>query len=328
MRVGVFCRRIDFGLGIWVPRRLFRPSPGVRQDEVICHVSSSQFAEHRFWIRWWIFQPFKSRRETELFYSTFEQKKFAIAVTPIPTKISKRVNGLHDFTSFIKSNNSRHDIRVCIGSGVQALQRRGIAEVLVDPCNDAEAAAEGAYLAAFIYDELKSTSRQTVKPHISCYTDHLDVSGADTKNKESILAAWRRGTELAMAQNLARKWMEMPANLLSPMAFATQISSVLEGISNGLVRTKIRNADWCREQRMNGLLSVGAGSHRSVVFLEIVYEVSGCIWADTFSAYVELLLPACFMSDFQSTLPTIMKCYQSSMLLDFQCAGVQYDSSL
>ncbi|KAF7257610.1 hypothetical protein EG68_04773 [Paragonimus skrjabini miyazakii] len=289
----VCCRRVNLSLGIWVPRRFLKITPGARQDEKNvfgfaggCLTADSHYRNLTPAVKYVDqtylgncisdrlvnFQPFKSRRETELFYSTFEQKMFAIAVTPIPTKASKKVNGNHDFSPFIRSNNTRHDVRLCIGSGVQALQRRGIAEISVDPCYDAEAAAEGAYLAAFVYDELKSTSRQTVKPHISCYTDHLDVSGANTKNKETILAAWRRGTELAMAQNLARKWMEMPANLLSPMAFATQVTSVLEGIPNGLVRTKVRNADWCREQRMNGLLSVGAGSHRSVVFLEIVYE--------------------------------------------------------
>ncbi|TGZ73883.1 hypothetical protein CRM22_001250 [Opisthorchis felineus] len=217
------------------------------------------------------YKLFQRIRDTEIFYSTFEQNQFAVAVSPLPVTSCKNLRVSPDEVENPMDVVSRNSVRRCIGMGVHALQRRGTREILVDPCGDAEVAAEGAYLAAFVYDELKSVARQTIKPHITCYTNHLASSSSSGASvKEDMLAAWQRGRILAMSQNLARKWMEMPANYLSPSAFAQQAASVFDGMSQ--VRTNIRSSEWCREHRLNGLLSVGAGSRRHVAFVEIIYE--------------------------------------------------------
>lgn len=65
--------------------------------------------------------------------------------------------------------------------------------------------------------------------------------------------------------------MEMPANVLTPLKFAENVSDLFN--NNNKVHTKMFDEDWCRRQNMNGFLSVAAGSTISPVFLEINYQV-------------------------------------------------------
>lgn len=46
--------------------------------------------------------------------------------------------------------------------------------VAVDPCGTAEAAAEGAYLVTFSYDDLKADDNKKTTVELSCYLDHTE----------------------------------------------------------------------------------------------------------------------------------------------------------
>nr|VZI20840.1 unnamed protein product [Spirometra erinaceieuropaei] len=165
-------------------------------------------------------------------------------------------------------------LRSCIGKGVQLLQRQGISEIFVDPLTNAEAVSEAAHLAAFRFDELKNHCKQLPKPTISCFTAHLDNDPDGFSAKEQLLASWNRGRILAQSQNLARRWMEMPANLMSPKTFAYSIQETLGKIpSNGDTTTRVTvyDHDWCEQNKMGGILGVAAGSSRKPVFVEIEY---------------------------------------------------------
>ncbi|VDN10261.1 unnamed protein product [Dibothriocephalus latus] len=165
-------------------------------------------------------------------------------------------------------------MRSCIGKSVQLLQRQGISEIFVDPLTNAEAASEAAHLAVFRFDELKSHAKQLLKPTISCFTAHLDNDPDGFSAKEKLLASWDRGRILAQSQNLARRWMEMPANLMSPKNFAYSIQETFAGLpshNDVTTRVTVYDHDWCEQNKMGGILGVGAGSSRKPVFVEIEY---------------------------------------------------------
>ena len=84
---------------------------------------------------------------------------------------------------------------------------QGIDEVLVDGCDDEEAASEGAHLALWSYDDLKA-KKDTLKD--------LKVRPLG----EEGTSLWTSGLEKAKGQNLARTLMETPANYMTPTLFA------------------------------------------------------------------------------------------------------------
>ncbi|VDM01535.1 unnamed protein product [Schistocephalus solidus] len=165
-------------------------------------------------------------------------------------------------------------LRSCVGKSVQLLQRQGLSEIFVDPLTNAEAVSEAAHLAAFRFDELKSQCKQLSKPTISCFTAHLDNDPDAFSVKEQLIASWNRGRILAESQNLARRWMEMPANLMSPKNFAYSIQETFGGLPSHddiTTRVTVYDHDWCEQNKMGGILGVGAGSSRKPVFVEIEY---------------------------------------------------------
>ncbi|KAF2344645.1 Peptidase M17 leucyl aminopeptidase N-terminal, partial [Trinorchestia longiramus] len=89
-------------------------------------------------------------------------------------------------------------------AGYRSLSETGVSEVAVDPCDDTVAAAEGAVLASFLYQALKSKKK-----------DRPAVQSALPPDNE-----WKRGEALARGQNFARELMETPANHLTPTIFA------------------------------------------------------------------------------------------------------------
>uniref|UniRef100_A0A5K3FR29 Cytosol aminopeptidase n=1 Tax=Mesocestoides corti TaxID=53468 RepID=A0A5K3FR29_MESCO len=164
-------------------------------------------------------------------------------------------------------------LRNCIGRGVQALQKIGVSEIFVDPFADAEAAAEAAYLAAFCFDELKSPKKRISKPLLSCFTAHLDNDPDSFQTRNKLLTAWNRGKIFAQAQNQARRWMEMPSNLLPPQTFAREIEESLSQVSCGetSLRVVVHDKDWIEKQNMGGVLGVSRASSQDPCFVEINY---------------------------------------------------------
>jgi len=102
---------------------------------------------------------------------------------------------------------AREAIRTAISSGVRSLKNQGIEEVLIDSCEDNEAAAEGAFLALWSYDFLK-TKKEDLKK--------LKIKALDEEQS----ADWLLGMKKAKGQNFARTLMETPANHMTPSDFA------------------------------------------------------------------------------------------------------------
>ncbi|KAB0393637.1 hypothetical protein E2I00_004093 [Balaenoptera physalus] len=143
-------------------------------------------------------------------------------------------------------------------AGCRQVQDLEIPSVEVDPCGDAQAAAEGAVLGLYEYDDLKQKKKVAVS---------VKLHGSGDQE------AWQRGVLFASGQNLARHLMETPANEMTPTRFAEIIEKNLKSASSK-TDVHIRPKPWIEEQEMGSFLSVAKGSEEPPVFLEIHYKGS------------------------------------------------------
>ncbi|XP_042216303.1 cytosol aminopeptidase-like isoform X2 [Homarus americanus] len=150
-------------------------------------------------------------------------------------------------------DEAKEAIRTAIAAGCHSLGETNISKILVDSCGDGEAAAEGAHLAVFKYQDLKSKKKPI--PTVQCFTEDNE--------------RWTRGATLAEGQNIARRLMETPANILTPTNFAQEAVNCLEGLG---VEVLTRSYDWAKQRNMNAFLSVTRGSAEPPVFLELSYR--------------------------------------------------------
>ncbi|XP_018420076.1 PREDICTED: cytosol aminopeptidase [Nanorana parkeri] len=155
-------------------------------------------------------------------------------------------------------NERKENIRTAVSVGCRQLQDMEFEQVEVDPCGDAQAAAEGALLGLFEYDELKKKKKKL-------------VSTRQYGSQEG--EAWQKGVSYAEGQNLARYLMETPANYMTPTKFAQIFEEKLESLG-GNVKVFTRSQQWIEEQQMGAFLSVAKGSDIPPVLLEIHYTGS------------------------------------------------------
>ncbi|XP_064305273.1 cytosol aminopeptidase [Phalacrocorax carbo] len=151
-------------------------------------------------------------------------------------------------------NEGKENIRAAVAVGCRQIQDLEIPCVEVDPCGDAQAAAEGAVLGLHEYNELKQKKKPVVTPRLH--------GSAESE-------AWQKGVTYAEGQNLARYLMEAPANYITPIKFAEHIEQKLRSFSN--VKVHIRPESWIATQQMGAFLSVAKGSAEPPIFLEIHY---------------------------------------------------------
>jgi len=147
----------------------------------------------------------------------------------------------------------REAIRKAVSAGVRMGQEIGCSRVLVDDCGDGEAAAEGATLSTWVYEDFKKEK----KPRPSVEALEGGVEG------------WEAGVTAGNAQNLARMLMESPANYMTPTRFVEVVGDVVEPLG---VEVRAREKAWAEEKGMGSFLSVAAGSHQPPKFLEMVYN--------------------------------------------------------
>jgi len=157
----------------------------------------------------------------------------------------------------------KENVRIAVAAGVKQLQDAGVTAVSVDPCGDPEAAAEGACLSVYAYDELKAADKRKTPPEIQCYT-------AATDDANSVSTAFERGRVLAESQNYARRLMESPANVMTPTRFCQLAQEYLGPLAN--VRLDVRERAWAEEMKMGSYLSVANGSDEPPKFLEVTYS--------------------------------------------------------
>ncbi|XP_054167234.1 cytosol aminopeptidase-like [Oppia nitens] len=158
-------------------------------------------------------------------------------------------------------DEDRENIRSAISVGTRTLRDLGsIDQIDVDDCGDGVAAAEGSHLILYNYDELKGESLKKSNVNLN----HLNVS----KDPEAELK-WNYGLTLAKGQNITRRLMETPANLMTPTRFG---NIAVEELSKLGVKVHIRDRAWAESQKMGSFLSVANGSDQPPIFLEMHYN--------------------------------------------------------
>jgi len=78
---------------------------------------------------------------------------------------------------------------------------------------------------------------------------------------------WNRGVIMAEGQNIVRRLMEMPANLLYPTRFAEIAKEYSEKCGN--LEITPHDKEWAEKKKMFSFLSVNQGSAQPPVFLEM-----------------------------------------------------------
>nr|CAB3263381.1 cytosol aminopeptidase [Phallusia mammillata] len=155
------------------------------------------------------------------------------------------INGLECIDE--KSDN----IRLATAAGIKSFVDMGIDKVVVDITERPNAAAEGAYLAAWNYKE----SERKKLPQ--------DIEPAQKD------PAWDEGKVYAECQNFARHLMESPSNLMTPSLFA---DTVLHAFEKENCTVEIFEQDWIEKQNMQAFLSVAKGSAEEPRFMKITYK--------------------------------------------------------
>jgi aminopeptidase len=164
-------------------------------------------------------------------------------------------------------NEKSENVRKAVAVGVKALHQLTMNSIDIDPMSDPEAAAEGAGLATFAYNKLKTGDEsKTEPPNIQLYNDQ-SYEGSQVSH------LWHAGTVKAAAQNLAREWMETPSNLMTPSYFTQTVTQCLQSDITAETDLTITTRDekWIRGKKMGAFLSVAKGSAEEPKLLEITY---------------------------------------------------------
>ncbi|XP_022832684.1 cytosol aminopeptidase-like [Spodoptera litura] len=155
-------------------------------------------------------------------------------------------------------DETKEAIRIAAGVGAMALHKLNPKQIDVESFGNAEAAAEGAELSVWQFNEYKSISINKAispKPTLNLYDD-CDVDG------------WKIGNLKAEAQNLARYLQELPANILNPTKFAKIAVDLLCELN---INVEVRTKGWAANHGMGGFISVGKSSVQPPLYLEISY---------------------------------------------------------
>lgn len=159
-------------------------------------------------------------------------------------------------------DEKRENIRSSMAIAARTVRDEvGVDEVLIDPCTDAEASSEGANLALWYFDELKSEKYKKKQLEMDVYSD---CAGPAVKE------AYERGAKLAQAQNVCRRLAEMPANLMTPTIFGKYAEDLFKDLPK--VKVIVRDQKWAESKKMGSFLSVAKGSAEPPKFLEIHYN--------------------------------------------------------
>ncbi|XP_064007438.1 cytosol aminopeptidase [Pogoniulus pusillus] len=191
--------------------------------------------------------PPLKKGKTRMFYGLHQDFPSVVVVG-----LGKKNAGVNDKENW---NEGKENIRAAVAVGCRQIQDLEIPCVEVDPCGDAQAAAEGAVLGLHEYNELKQKKKPVVTAQLH--------GSAESE-------AWHKGVIYAEGQNLARYLMEAPANYVTPIKFAEHIEQKLRSFSN--VKVHIRPESWIVTQQMGAFLSVAKGSAEPPIFLEIHYS--------------------------------------------------------
>jgi len=153
-------------------------------------------------------------------------------------------------------DHGREAVRAAAAAGVRAAAALQASRVELEGLGDSEAAAEGAWLANWQYNQFKKVKKPL--PEVGL------MDGGGCAN------GWDRGLLLAGAQNTARRLMEAPANFLTPQQFCLEAERELSGLAG--VEVEVRDEAWAKQLGMGAFLSVTRGSAEPAKFLECTYR--------------------------------------------------------
>ncbi|XP_050426687.1 cytosol aminopeptidase-like [Adelges cooleyi] len=155
-------------------------------------------------------------------------------------------------------DEQKETVRNAAALGIRSLQNFDVQKIYLESFESAESSAEGASMGMWAYQDLKSRQNWKNMPKLELY-DSCDWTG------------WQIGLQKGSAQNLTRQLQEIPANLLTPKAFARNAVTLL---SNQGIDLQVRGKHFMESRNMNALLAVASGSCEEPQLLEATYE--GC----------------------------------------------------
>ncbi|XP_073975377.1 cytosol aminopeptidase-like [Rhodnius prolixus] len=154
-------------------------------------------------------------------------------------------------------NRCKENIRIASSVGSKALQNQTVENIVVDQMSNAEAAAEGAILGLWTFQEFRNNEDREIEPKVHLY----DASNADS-------GSWINGVVKAQAQNIARRLADLPSNILTPYKFA---EATMDYLCPCGITVVIRDRYWIEKQRMYAFLTMAQGSCEPPYFVEMAY---------------------------------------------------------
>jgi len=188
------------------------------------------------------------RKKSAQVYSNIHADFYAIGVAGL----GQEGVGVNDLEHL---DECKENIRIAAGVGAMALQEQGLQSLFIEGFTNTEAAAEGALLGIWRYQDLKNRDRQEPTPKLDLFEDP-DREG------------WQRGIAKADAQNLARRLEDTPGNLMNPSIFA---QNAIDALCPCGVQVEVRDRDWIESKKMSAFLSMSKGSCEPPLFLEVGY---------------------------------------------------------
>lgn len=125
----------------------------------------------------------------------------------------------------------------------------------------AQAFAEGATLASYSFDELKTGKKD--KEEI---TLHLVSSSAKTA---AVKKAFQDGLTLGQCVNFSRRLGDMPGNLMTPTILADTATDAAKGLG---IKMTVWDKARIKKEKMGGLLGVSMGSDQEPRFIVMEYK--------------------------------------------------------
>ena len=139
----------------------------------------------------------------------------------------------------------------------------------VDPAIAAQAAAEGALLAAWRFAELRRPDPEDDGARTELATVELVVAAAHRDAAERGLAV---GRAIATGQNFARTLQSRPGNVATPTHLADQARLMAEEVG---LAVEVFGMDRIRRERMHALLAVNQGSDEEARFIVLRHQGAG-----------------------------------------------------
>ncbi|XP_072930726.1 cytosol aminopeptidase-like [Epargyreus clarus] len=153
-------------------------------------------------------------------------------------------------------DESKEAIRIAAGTGTKALQKFKPTIIHVESFGNSEAAAEGAELASWTFQEYKHFSKKIIPQSNIALYDDCDFD------------SWRIGRLKAESQNLARYLQEIPANFLNPTKFAKIAVELLCELD---INVEVKTQGWAASHEMGGFVAIGKSSVQPPLYVEISY---------------------------------------------------------